>query len=105
MSWPKQRRLIQDLRNVLQRDFGCQDAWVVTRDGRYRLEVRFGGRVRVLVEDDEEPFWARFYVPLTRERFHLGEPVTEVRQWRKSPAELSALLREYWTQQVEPLHE
>jgi hypothetical protein len=95
-GWPKQQWLIQQLREVLRRDFGCQDAWVVAGGDRCRLDVRVDGRLVTLLEDDENAFWAQFYTPVERERLHLGERITEVRQWRRAPAELSAVLLEYW---------
>lgn len=100
--WPEQQRLIRQLREVLRREFGCQDAWVVV-GRRYRLEVRVRGRQVILLEDAEEPFWARFYEPVERERVHLGERLIEVRQWRKSLEELASVLMPHWTQRVGPL--
>ncbi len=94
--WPKQQRLIRQLRDVLQREFGCQDAYVVQTGGHCRLEVRVQGRHLTLLEDTEEQFWARFYVPVERERVHLGERVVHVQQWRKPPADLVVLLTPYW---------
>lgn len=101
--WPKQQRLIHHLREVLRRDFDCQDAWVATTGAYCRLEVRIRGRQITLLEDAEDLFWALFYTPVERERMHLGERFVEVQLWRKSPKELSALLIPYWTRRVGPL--
>ncbi len=98
--WPKQQRLLRQLRDVLLQEFGCQDAWVVRAGSRCRLEVRVGGRQRLLLDDPEESFWARFYMPVERERVHLGERVVYVQQWRKPAADLVALLTPYWRQSV-----
>lgn len=94
--WPKQQRLIRQLRDVLQREFGCQDSWVVRGGDRCRLEVRVRGRQITLLEDVEEQFWVRFYMPVERERVHLGERVVDVQQWRKPTADLVAVLTPYW---------
>lgn len=98
--WPKQQRLLRQLRDVLQQEFGCQDAWVVRASGRCRLEVRIGGRQRLLLEDSEEHFWARFYMPVERERVHMGERLVQIQQWRKPAADLVALLTPYWLRGV-----
>ncbi len=98
--WPKQQRLIRDVRDLLQREFGCQDAWVVQAGGRCRLEVRVDGRQLLLMDYPEEEFWARFYMPVERERVHLGERVVQFLQWRKPAADLVALLTPYWLQHV-----
>lgn len=100
--WPKRQRLIQQLREVLRREFDCQDAWVVASAGRCRLEVRVRGRQITLVEDAEDLFWARFYAPVERERVRLGERFVKTLQWRKSPAELAAVLTPYWIARVGP---
>lgn len=101
--WPQQQRLVYDLRRVLRGDFGCQDAWVVAGDGRYRLEVRVAGRQITLLDDDEEAFWARFYTPVQRNRLHLGEQVTQTLLWRKSKDELAGVLSDPWMKRVGPL--
>jgi len=100
--WPKQQRLVNDLRDVLRRAFGCQDAWVVAGNGRYRLEVRVAGRQITLLDDDDEAFWARFYTPVQRNRLHLGEEVTQTLLWRKSRDELADVLSGPWMQRVGP---
>ncbi len=100
--WPKQQRLIRQLRDVLRREFGCEDAWVVRASGGCRLEVRVQGRQVTLLEDPEEQFWARFYMPVAQERVHLGERVVHVLQWRKPAAELVALLTPHWLRCVPP---
>jgi hypothetical protein len=101
-SWPKQQRLIAQLRDVLRREFGAQDAWVIQTPGRCRLDVRVKGRRVVLLEAPEDDFWAYFYQPVERERRHLGERYVDVEQWRRSPAELAVILRRYWRERVGP---
>lgn len=86
---------------MLQR-FGARDAWVVRTPGRCRLDARVGGRQVTLLDDDEDAFWARFYAPVDRERAHLGERYVTVEQWRRSPADLAAILRPYWDAAVGP---
>lgn len=103
VGWPKQQRLIRQLREILRRDFGAQDAWVVRTADRCRLDVRAGGRLITLLEAPEDDFWARFYAPVERERRHLGESHIEVEQWRRPPADLAAILRLHWVERVGPL--
>src|SRR4030066_115543 len=81
-SGQKHGPLIAQLRDILQRDFGAQDAWIVRPPGRCRLDVRVGGRQVTILDDPEDAFWGRFYTPLARERMHLGERRIEVEQWR-----------------------
>lgn len=81
---------------MLRRDFGAGDAWVVRTPGRCRVDVRVGGRQITLLDDGEDAFWARFYAPVERERVHLGERYVTVEQWRRSPADLVAILKPYW---------
>lgn len=102
-GWPRQRRLIEDLRDILRREFGCQDAWVVNAGGRCRLDVRIQGRQLSLLEDAEDRFWAMFYMPVERSRLHLGERVVQVQQWKKSSRDLVAVLTPYWIDRVGPL--
>jgi len=97
-QWPRLERLVRQLRDILLAEFGCEDAWVVRTGGRCRLEVRVQGRQRLLLDDTEEHFWARFYTPLERERVSFGERVVYVQQWRKPAAELVAVLTPYWRQ-------
>lgn len=100
--WPKQQRLVHELRDVLRGAFGCQDAWVVAGGGRYRLVVRVAGRQITLLDDEEEPFWARFYTPVQRSRLHLGEEVTQTILWRKSRDALRDVLSGPWLERVGP---
>jgi hypothetical protein len=100
--WPKQQRLIAQLRDILQREFGCRDAWVVLSGGRCRLEVHVGGRRMTLVEDAEDAFWARFYAPVQRERLHLGERIVETQIWRRPTPALVAVLTPYWQDRLGP---
>lgn len=102
-DWPGQRRLVEDLRDVLRREFGCQDAWVVNAGGRCRLDVRIRGRQVSLLEDLEDRFWAMFYVPVERSRLHLGERIVQLRQRRKPHADLVAVLTPYWIDRMGPL--
>jgi len=85
---------------VLRRDFGAQDAWVVRTPAGCRLDVRVDGRTVALLEDAEDAFWARFYLPVARERLHLGERRLEIEPWRLAPADLAAALRPYWEARV-----
>jgi hypothetical protein len=99
-SWPKQQRLIGQLRDVLRREFGAQDAWVIRTAGGCRLDVRVAGRVIELLEAPEDDFWARFYHPVERAHHHLGERQVSVEQWRRSASDLEAVLRPYWEARV-----
>ncbi len=103
VRWPKQRRLVAQLRDILRREFGCRDAWVVVSGGRCRLEVELRGRRKTLLEDDEDAFWARFYAPVQRERLHLGERVVETETWRRPTPALITVLTPYWLDRVGPL--
>lgn len=100
--WPKQQRLIGQLRDVLRKEFRCRDAWVIASGGRCRLEVLAGGRRMVLLDDAEDAFWARFYRPVERERLRLGERLVSVEQWRKTASDLVAVLTPYWNARVGP---
>lgn len=71
-------------------------------DGRYRLDVRVGGRQITLLDDHEEAFWTRFYTPVQRNRLHLDEEVTQTILWRKSRDELADVLIGPWTERVGP---
>ncbi len=99
--WPKQRRLVAQLRDILRREFGCQDAWVVVSGGRCRLEVLLRGRRVMLLDNAEDAFWARFYEPVQRERLRLGERLVETEMWRKPTSDLIAVLTPYWHDRVE----
>jgi DNA primase catalytic subunit len=98
--WPKQRRVVAQLRDILRREFGCQDAWVVVSGGRCRLEVHVAGRRVMLLEDAEDSFWARFYMPVQRERMHLGERLVETQIWRRPVADLIAVLTPHWHDRI-----
>jgi len=101
-AWPKQHRLAAQLRDVLRREFGAQDAWVIRTAVGCRLDVRVAGRRVVLLEVPEDDFWRQFYRPVEREHRHLGERYVNVEQWRLPPAELAATLRPYWVERVGP---
>lgn len=98
--WPKHQRLAAQLRDVLRREFGAQDAWIVRTPGACRLDVRVAGRRVSLLEAPEDDFWARFYQRVEREYRHLGERHVQVVQWRRPPADLAAILRPYWEERV-----
>jgi hypothetical protein len=100
--WPKQQRLIAQLRDVLRREFGAQDAWVFRTVSGCRLDVRVAGRRIALLEAPEDEFWSRFYHPVERERRHLGERYVDVEQWRRLPADLAEILRPHWQERVGP---
>lgn len=102
VRWPKQRRLVAQLRDILRREFGCSDAWVIISGGRCRLEVRVNARRVMLLDDAEDAFWARFYEPVQRERRRLGERILETVTWRRPPADLVAVLTPYWLDRVGP---
>lgn len=98
--WPKQQRLIGQLRDVLRREFGAQDAWVIRTPAGCRLDVRVAGRVIELFEAPEDEFWAQFYKPVERTQYQLGEEQVSVEQWRRPASELAAVLRPYWEARV-----
>lgn len=101
--WPQQQRLVRDLREVLRRSFGCQDAWVVAGGGRCRLEIRVAGRQITLLDDAEALFWGRFYTQVQRSRLHMGEQVTQTILWRKSAGDVAGVLSGPWMERVGPL--
>jgi hypothetical protein len=98
--WPKQQRLIGQLRDVLRRQFGAQDAWVIRTPGGCRLDVRVAGRRIELLAAPEDEFWAQFYRPVEREYHHLGERLVSIEQFRLPPADLATVLRPYWEAHV-----
>jgi hypothetical protein len=100
--WPKQRRLASQLRDILRREFGCQDAWVVFSGGRCRLEVRVDARRVTLLDDAEDAFWGRFYEEVPRERLRLGERILDTETWRRPPADLIAIIMPFWVDRVGP---
>lgn len=100
--WPRQQRLVARLREILRREFGCQDAWVIVSSGRCRLEVRVDARRVTLLDDAEDAFWARFYTPVQRERLYLGERILRMETWRKPASELVAILTPYWVDRMGP---
>ena len=100
--WPRQRRLVAHLREILRREFGCQDAWVIISSGRCRLEVRVDARRVTLLDDAEDAFWARFYQTVQRERLRLGERTLETEAWRRPTADLIAILTPYWVDRMGP---
>lgn len=76
---------------------------MVAGGGRCRLEVRLQGRQMTLLDDTEDAFWGRFYTQVRRNRLHMGEQVTQIVLWRKSAADLAAILSGPWMERVGPL--
>lgn len=94
--WPGRRLLTARLREVLRREFDAQDAWVVHTRGRCRLEARVGWRIVVLLEGDEETFWAPFYTAAVRNRHMNGQLVAELAPTQRRRSELIEILRLLW---------
>jgi hypothetical protein len=95
--WPGRPLLAARLREILRREFSAGDAWVVHAAGRCRLEAREGWRVVLLLEGDEETFWARFYTAAVRNRFSDGHLVAELAPTQRRRQELVEILRPLWT--------
>jgi hypothetical protein len=91
--WPGRPRLTARLREVLRREFGAADAWVVTTPGGCRLEARFGWRIVVLLEGDEQTFWAPFYTATVRNVHRRGHLVAELAPTHRRRSELVEVLR------------
>lgn len=94
--WPGRPLLVSRLREVLRREFGAGDAWVVHAPGRCRLEARSGWRTVVLLEGDEETFWAPFYTTAVRHRHADGHLVGELAPTQRRRDDLIAVLRPLW---------
>jgi hypothetical protein len=84
------------LREILRREFGVADAWVVHAAGRCRLEARDGWRVVVLLEGEEETFWAPFYTAAVRNRFAGGTVVADLAPTQRRRLDLVEVLRPLW---------
>ncbi len=92
--WPGRPLLTSRLREVLRREFGAADAWVVATPGGCRLEARFGWRIVVLLEGDEEAFWAPFYTTAVRNVHRGGHLVAELAPTHRRRGELVKILQE-----------
>lgn len=95
--WPGRPLLVGRLREILRREFGAGDAWVVHTRGRCRLEARDGWRVVVLCEGDEATFWAPFYTAAVRNRFMEGTMVADLAPTQRRRQDLADVLRPLWT--------
>jgi hypothetical protein len=91
--WPGRPLLISRLREILRREFGATDAWVVHTPGRCRLEARFGGEVAVLLDGDEETFWAPFYTAAVRSVRSEGRLVARLAPTQRAKWDLTEVLR------------
>ncbi len=100
--WPGRRLLTARLREVLRREFEAADAWVVYTPGRCRLEARIGWRVVVLLEGDEETFWAPFYTAAVRNQRVDGQMVAELAPTQRRRSELIEILRPLWAAATVP---
>ncbi|MDR7523298.1 MAG: hypothetical protein QN168_12645 [Armatimonadota bacterium] len=94
--WPGRPLLASRLRAILRREFGATDAWVVHTPGRCRLEARIGSRVVILLEGDEQAFWAPFYTTTVRTRYEGGGPVSVPVPTQRRRGELVELVRTLW---------
>jgi len=94
--WPGRRLLASRLREVLRREFDAGDAWIVHTPGRCRLEACVGWRIVVLLEDDEDIFWAPFYTTAVRNRHVGGQVVGEVAPTQRRRSDLINILRPLW---------
>jgi len=86
------------LREILRRVFDAGDAWVVHTAGRCRLEARDGWRTVVLLEGDEESFWAPFYAAAVRNRFMQGTMVADLAPTQRRREDLIEILRPLWSE-------
>ena len=94
--WPGRPLLVSRLRAILRREFNAGDAWVVHAGGRCRLEALVGWRTVVLLEGDEETFWAPFYTAAVRNRHVGGQIVGELAPTQRRRKELSEILGPLW---------
>ncbi|MDR7554414.1 MAG: hypothetical protein QN157_02280 [Armatimonadota bacterium] len=95
--WPGRAKLAARLRELLRREFGADDAWIVHAGNRCRLEVRVGWRIVVLLDESAATFWTRFYVEAPR-RVRLGRRVLQHTQ--RGQRELRELLSGLWAARV-----
>jgi hypothetical protein len=91
--WPGRPLLIARLREILKREFGAIDAWVVQTPGQCRLETRVGWRVVVLLEGHEDTFWAPFYTAAVRNVRRAGRLVAELAPSQRPKKQLAEVLR------------
>jgi hypothetical protein len=84
------------LREILRREFGASDAWVVHTPGRCRLEARVGGHTLVLLDGDEATFWAPFYTTAVRNTYRRGLMVAEMAPTQRRRQDLVEILRPFW---------
>lgn len=96
--WPGRPLLVNRLREILHHEFGAGDAWVVHTAGRCRLEARDGWRVVVVLEGDEETFWAPFYTAAVRNRFMMGTVVADLAPTQRRRRDLIEVLRPLWAE-------
>lgn len=96
--WPGRPLLAARLREILRREFGAADAWVVSTPGRCRLEARSGWRIVVLLEGDEETFWAPFYTAAVRSVRARGQVVAELAPTQRRRRDLVEALRPLWAE-------
>jgi hypothetical protein len=94
--------LVARLREVLRREFGAVDAWVVHTRGRCRLEARYGGRLVVVCDGDEHAFWAPFYTTAVRNRYDHGMLVADLAPTQRRRSDLVHILRPLWERAVTP---
>jgi len=94
--WPGRPLLVTRLREILRREFGAGDAWVVHTTGRCRLEARDGWRIVVLLKGDEETFWAPFYTAAVRNRFVGGTMIADLAPTQRRRQDLVEILRPLW---------
>lgn len=99
--WPGRPLLAARLREILRREFGAADAWVVHARGRCRLEARIGWTTVVLLEGDEETFWAPFYTSVVRTVHVRGEVVAQPAPTQRPRRDLVETLRPLWAEAVE----
>lgn len=98
--WPGRPLLTSRLREILRREFDAIDAWIVHTRGRCRLEAWTGGRVVVLLEDNEETFWAPFYTSAVRNRQVGRQLVAELAPTQRRRRELCEILQPLWVRVI-----
>jgi hypothetical protein len=96
--WPGRPLLVARLREILHHEFGAGDAWVVHTSGRCRLEARDGWQTVVLLDGDEETFWAPFYTAAVRNRFMQGTMVADLAPTQRPRKDLIEVLRPLWSE-------
>jgi hypothetical protein len=100
-DWPGRAKLAARLREILRREFGADDAWIVHTGDRCRLEVRVGWRVVVLLDGHAGTFWAPFYTEATRRRPRPGRR-SAVQVTQRGRRELLETLRGLWAERLGP---